>query len=160
MLSILLAGLVLGGVVHFSLLSRFLAGEFRHSFLDPLKYAGIRFIALQETQDLLESGEALFIDSRASREFAAGHIPGALSLPLEEMKGSGGSEEEARKSLSPRLLSFSRDKTLVIYCEGGDCQTSLALARLIHDLGFQDIRVFEGGWAEWSALGLPAEVSR
>lgn len=161
MLLILLAGLVVGGVVHFSLLRRFFGGEFRHSFLDPRKYEGIRFIGLPEAQDLFESGRALFIDSRTGQDFAAGHIPGALSIPLDEIKkGEESAEGERGKSSSQKFLSLARNKTLVVYCEGGDCQTSLALARLIHDLGFRDIRVFEGGWAEWRALGLPIEESR
>jgi 3-mercaptopyruvate sulfurtransferase SseA len=47
---------------------------------------------------------------------------------------------------------------IVVYCEGGDCQSSLALAKRLHDEGFKDIRVMTGGWAEWIKAGLPAET--
>ncbi|MGQ9672409.1 MAG: rhodanese-like domain-containing protein [Candidatus Aminicenantales bacterium] len=164
-LELLLVGLaacVLGGAFHFSLLRRFLSGEFRQSFLDERKYPGLHFIAGGEAQDLWGSGRALFIDSRTHRDYAAGHVPGALSIPLDELKmGSSRRVEETEgRSLHQFLLSYPPDTILVVYCEGGDCQTSIALARLIHGLGFKDIRVFDGGWAEWSALGLPVEESR
>ena len=162
MLLVVVVASVLGGSVHFSLVRRFLGGEFRQSFLDLKKYAGLRFIALDEAQDLFETREAIFIDSRSRQDFATGHVPGALNIPFDEMKEEEvkQGEEASKKSLSQILLSFPPESVLVVYCEGGDCQTSLALARLIHDLGFKDIRVFEGGWAEWSALGLSEEKSR
>ena len=46
---------------------------------------------------------------------------------------------------------------IVVYCEGGDCQSSLLQAKRLSDEGFQDIRVMTGGWAEWKRTGLPAE---
>ena len=49
-------------------------------------------------------------------------------------------------------------RPIVVYCEGGDCQTSTAAARLIHDRGFRDIRVYQGGWADWMSAGLPVEA--
>jgi rhodanese-related sulfurtransferase len=97
-------------------------------------------------------GGLLFIDSRSRDEFSAGHIPGALPVPLEELQRSGMTEAGPGPSLP---LAFPGAQTLVVYCEGGDCRTSLALARIIHDRGYADIRVFSGGWLEWSAAGLP-----
>ncbi len=142
---------LLGGVVNFSLVRRFFAGEYRDSFLPRDKYPGIRLITLAEAEDLFAAGspQAVFVDSRSRREFAAGHIPGSLTIPLEEN----------RKSLPEGVLTYPPEQTLVVYCEGGDCHTSLALARLIHDRGFKDIRIFSGGWEEWIAAGLPVEQS-
>jgi rhodanese-related sulfurtransferase len=142
---------LVGAAVNFSLVRRFFAGEFRDSFLSREKYPGIRLITLAEAEDLFAggSGAAVFVDSRSRREFAAGHIPGALTIPLEEY----------RDFLPEGILAYPPDRTIVVYCEGGDCQTSLALARLIHDRGFRDIRIFTGGWAEWTASGLPVEQS-
>jgi rhodanese-related sulfurtransferase len=142
---------LVGAAVNFSLVRRFFAGEYRDSFLPRDKYPGIRLIALAEAEDLFAGGNgaAVFVDSRSRREFAAGHIPGALTIPLEEN----------REFLPEGVLAYPSDQTLVVYCEGGDCQTSLALARLIHDRGFRDIRVLSGGWEEWTASGLPVEQS-
>ncbi len=142
---------LLGTAVNFSLVRRFFAGEFKDSFLPRDKYPGIRLITLAEAEDLFAAGSpaAVFVDSRSRREFAAGHIPGSLTIPLEEN----------RKSLPEGVLNYPPEQTLVVYCEGGDCHTSLALARLIHDRGFNDIRIFSGGWEEWTAAGLPVEQS-
>jgi 3-mercaptopyruvate sulfurtransferase SseA len=86
----------------------------------------------------------------------AGHIPGALSVPLDAVRQPG------EKDFGPQpagTLDFPGARTLVIYCEGGDCQTSLSLAKIIHDKGHADIRIFTGGWTEWSAAGFPEEKS-
>ncbi len=154
-LLVVAAACVLAGSVHFSLVRRFVGGEFRQSFLDLKKYEGLRFIGGDEAEDLFAAGEALFIDSRSRLDFAAGHIPGALSIPLEEVKG-----EINKKRPIQNLFTLPRDKVLVVYCEGGDCQTSIGLARTIYDFGFKEVRVFEGGWAEWIARGLPVEESK
>jgi len=152
-------GIVLGAVLHFPLLRRFAAGEFRQSFIDRREYAGIRFISLGETQDLFAQkmqGDAglLFIDSRSRDDFAAGHIPGAQAVPLDEVQRP---EKKQAGPEFPWTLDFPGAQTFVVYCEGGDCQTSIALAKLIHDKGYKDVRIFSGGWSEWSAAGLPEE---
>ena len=156
-LVIVVLSILLAAAVHFPLLRRFAAGEFREGFLDRREYSGIRFITLAEAEDLFNRrmrGEEglLFIDSRSQEEFSAGHIPGALPVPLEELKRPGSPEAGPESSLP---LAFPGAQTLVVYCEGGDCRTSLALAKIIHDRGYTDIRVFAGGWLEWNAAGLP-----
>lgn len=158
-LLILVLSSVLGAAVHFPLLRRFAAGEFKQGFVDPREYTGIRFITLAETEDLftqrMQGAEnLLFIDSRSPGDFAAGHIPGALSVPLEKVQPPGKKEAATDQA---GMLNFPGAQTLVIYCEGGDCQASISLAKIIHDRGYQDIRIFAGGWAEWSAAGLPEE---
>jgi len=158
-LLIIVLSIVLGAAVNFPLLHRFAAGEFRQGFIDRREYAGIRFIALAETEDLfaqrMQGAEGLlFIDSRSRDDFAAGHIPGALSVPLERIQRS---RKTAPGSVT---LDFPGAQTLIVYCEGGDCQTSISLAKIIHDKGYKDIRIFAGGWAEWHAAGLPEERSQ
>ena len=145
--AIVILSSILGLAVHFSLVRRFVRGEFKQGFLEPEEFPGIRFIALQETEDLFGRGQAVFVDSRSWAEFKAGHIPGALNIPLEE----------SQRGLSSKLLPYPPERTLVVYCQGGACQASIALAKLIHGLGFRDIRIFAGGWTEWNASGLPQE---
>jgi rhodanese-related sulfurtransferase len=152
---------VLGAAVNFSLLRRFLAGEFRQGFIDEREYSGIRFITLAEAEDLfaqrIQTGQgAVFIDSRSRQDYAAGHIPGALNLPAGEWKDD---KKTPSEGLLTTALSFPEDQVLVVYCEGGDCQTSVSLAQFIHEKGYSDIRILSGGWAEWVAAGLPEESS-
>lgn len=133
--------------VQFPLVKRFARGEFRETFFQPDEYPGIRMVTLQEAEDLWAGGAAVVLDARAARLFAAGHVPRARNLPAAE---SG-------LKIPSDVLEMTRDRTLVVYCEGGDCQSSLALAKRLHDDGFRDVRVFTGGWAEWQEAGLPEE---
>jgi rhodanese-related sulfurtransferase len=140
-------GVLLGAAVHFPLVKRFVRGEFRETFFSRADYPGIRLITIQEAEDLWAAGEAVVFDARPERPFREGHVPGARSLPAVE---SG-------QKLPAEVLELARERTLVVYCEGGDCQSSLALAKRLHDEGFRDIRVMTGGWEEWKKAGLPEE---
>jgi len=142
---IVLLAVAAGTAANGRLIGRFFSGEFRQSFTTPIEYPRIRFITLREAEDLFAAGGAAFLDSRSRAEFGKGHIPGAKSLPLEEN----------RRGVKPEATGIPLERTLVVYCEGGDCQASIGLARLLHDAGFHDIRVLAGGWAEWRAAGLP-----
>jgi len=139
---------LLAAAVHFPLVKRFARGEFRETFLSEAEYPGIRLITLKEGEDLWAAGEAVVFDARAERLFRESHVPRARNLPATESK----------LKIPPDLLELPRERTLVVYCEGGDCQSSLALAKRLHDEGFKDIRVMTGGWAEWIKAGLPAET--
>jgi len=152
LIAVAVLSLVLGTAFNFSLVRRFFKGEFRQGFIDREKYPDIRFITLAEAEDLFSRGQeaAVFIDSRRRDDFAAGHIPGSLSIPLEDHK----------KGVPDGTLAYPSNQILIVYCEGGDCQTSTAVAKLIREKGFQDIRIFSGGWANWSAAGLPVEATR
>lgn len=146
---LVLLSVAAGFATHVPLVKRFLAGEFRETFLSSAEYPGIRLITTREAEDLFAAGGAsLFFDAREAGHFRQGHVPGARSLPYD---GPGTRIPDA-------VLALSRDLTLIVYCEGGDCRSSLGLARLLHDKGFKDIRVMTGGWAEWSQAGLPAET--
>ncbi len=142
---ILALSAVLGLVSNWSLVRRFLKGEFRESFLTEDRYPGIRVISLLEAQDLFFARQAVFLDARSAGLFMDGHVPEARSLPYET----------ARDGMPGEILALDRNGTIVIYCEGGDCQSSLAIAKLLHTKGFTDLRVVEGGWEDWKAAGLP-----
>jgi rhodanese-related sulfurtransferase len=140
---------LIAAAVHLPLIVRFARGEFRDGFFSAAEYPGIRMIGLEETEDLWRTGAALVLDARAEELFARGRVPGALNVPAAE----------AKTELSEELKSADRARAVVVYCEGGDCQSSLALAKRLHDEGFRDIRVFGGGWEAWSEAGLPEEKS-
>ncbi len=142
---ILFLSLIIGLGINFSLIKKYFQGEFEHGFFSSEEYPSITFITIQEAEGLFSEGEALFIDSRTKEAFQAGHILGAVSIPFEERK-----EEDALN-----LLSFPPEGTLVVYCDGSECNSSLELAKLFHKKGFKDIRVFFGGWVEWVREGLP-----
>jgi rhodanese-related sulfurtransferase len=138
---------LVGAAVHFPLVERFARGEFRETFFQSSEYPGIRLIALAEAEDLWAGGTAVVLDARAEGFFKQGHVPGSRNLPAS----ASGFDVPAA------ILEVPKDRTFVVYCEGGDCQSSLALAKHLHEAGFRDVRVFTGGWDEWRAAGLPEE---
>jgi rhodanese-related sulfurtransferase len=141
---IALAAVLLGLSAHFPLFQKFLKGEFRESLFSSDQYPGIILVGLAEAEELFVRGSALFIDSRPKQKFSEGHILNAVSIPHEDNK---------KKLHTP--VTVPLEKTIVVYCDGGDCQESLALAKVLHSQGYKNIRVFTGGWAEWVGSGHP-----
>jgi rhodanese-related sulfurtransferase len=147
-LAIAALAVIVGAAVNVPLIKRFAKGEFRETFFVQADYPGLRLITLQETEDLWRTGVAAFVDARAAELYAQGHVPGALSAPPLETEAS----------LPTFFERLPYEGPVVIYCEGGDCHSSLALAKRLHERGFTDLRVFGGGWEEWRAAGLPEET--
>lgn len=94
-------------------------------------------------EDLLERArrnEVVVIDVRPTEEYDAGHIPGAVSIPMEE--------------LDARLGELPRDAEVIAYCRGSFCVLAPDALRLLRSRGI-DARRLEGGLLEWRAAGLP-----
>ncbi|GHD29307.1 ArsR/SmtB family transcription factor [Nocardiopsis kunsanensis] len=85
------------------------------------------------------SGRALVLDVRPSEEFEAGHLPGAVSIPLEELAG--------------RIDEIPSDVEVVAYCRGRYCVLSHEAARLLREHGHEASPSGEG-ILEWGAEGL------
>jgi len=94
-----------------------------------------------ELQAVLAAGAEL-VDVRNSSEFAAGHIAGAVNLPLGR--------------LAERLDELPRDRPLVIHCQAGS-RASVAIG-LLASRGFGDLRHLAGDYAGWSKSGRPVET--
>ena len=105
-------------------------------------------ISLDYAQMKFQSARIIFLDARLPGDFKAGHIRGAINLPYEEF------EEHATEVL-PKL---NENEEIIAYCDGTECESSLLLARELQELGYKNIKVFFGGWAEWEKAGLSAET--
>jgi rhodanese-related sulfurtransferase len=97
-------------------------------------------ITWEETKTLLASNSAVLVDARPAAAFAAGHIPGAVSLPI--------------LSTAAKLVEFRRlydaHTPLIVYCASASCPVADHMAqRLINDSGYLSVRVFSGGYLEW-----------
>jgi rhodanese-related sulfurtransferase len=92
----------------------------------------------------VKSGAVMVLDVRPAEEYAAGHIPGAVSLPLEE--------------LEQRLAELPRDREIVAYCRGPYCVMALDAVDQLRARGLRAVRL-EEGVPDWRARGLPVEVS-
>jgi rhodanese-related sulfurtransferase/DNA-binding transcriptional ArsR family regulator len=92
-----------------------------------------------ELLDRVSRGEVTVLDVRPREEYAAGHIPGAVSVPLGELAGY--------------LDRLPRDREVVAYCRGPYCVLALDAVDLLSDHGFRATRL-EDGVAEWRGAGL------
>ena len=89
----------------------------------------------------LKRGEDLVVlDVRPAEEFAAGHLPAAISIPLADLRR--------------RLRELPRDKEVVAYCRGPYCAFAHKAVRVLKQAGFRARRL-EDGLPEWKAAGLP-----
>lgn len=89
------------------------------------------------------AGEVTVLDVRPAEEFAAGHLPGAINIPLSELEA--------------RLGELRPDQEVVAYCRGPYCVLSYdAVARLrVHGL---QARRLKDGYPEWKIAGLPVDA--
>lgn len=97
-------------------------------------------IPLQELVKRLRSGATTLLDVRPSDEYAAGHLPGALNIPLAEL-------EERLRELSP-------DREVVAYCRGPYCLLANRAVALLRARGIHAVRL-EEGYPQWRAEGFP-----
>jgi len=101
-------------------------------------------VTLQEAKALWNSGTALFLDARATADYQAGHIAGALSLPIDEF-------DNHYPQIQPMLTT---DTTIVAYCDGLDCDLSHRLIDRLRELDYHNVRLLVNGWTTWHAAGL------
>jgi rhodanese-related sulfurtransferase len=101
--------------------------------------------SLMQVQELHRSNEAVIIDAREGSVYLAGHIKGAVSLPLGELEGR----------LPGFFAKVPFSKVLIIYCGGFGCHDSKTLGTELLKKGYQQVLIFEGGYPEWKSAGLP-----
>ena len=89
---------------------------------------------------LVSEGAVTVLDVRPVEEYNAGHIPGALSIPLKE--------------LMLRLTELPHDQEIVAYCRGPYCVLSIEAVEMLRARGFQAVRL-EEGIQDLRAMGFP-----
>jgi rhodanese-related sulfurtransferase/predicted transcriptional regulator len=103
--------------------------------------ARLQAIGRRELVARLEAGDVVLLDVRPSPEFEAGHIPGARSVPVEELR--------------QYLRALPKDAEVVAYCRGPYCVYADDAVRLLRRRGYRAWRL-EDGFPEWKRAGLPA----
>lgn len=105
---------------------------------------GIDLLTKEElAKRLRRKDDLLVLDVRPTQEYAAGHLPGAVSIPVAELKR--------------RLSELPKNKEIVAYCRGSFCAFAPEAARYLDKKGFRT-RLLDGGLPDWAAAGLPVET--
>ncbi|HBA83140.1 MAG TPA: ArsR family transcriptional regulator [Verrucomicrobia bacterium] len=91
----------------------------------------------------VREGRVTVLDVRPAEEFKAGHIPGAVSVPLAELRR--------------RMKSLPRNREVVAYCRGPYCVLAVKAVELLRQEGFRASRL-EDGVPDWRAQGFDVEV--
>jgi len=99
-------------------------------------------VTAEELARRLDEDDVVVLDVRPSDEYSAGHIPGAVSIPANELK--------------QRLADIPRKKEIVAYCRGPYCVFADQAVNELLANGFKARRL-EVGLPDWRALGLPVE---
>ncbi len=97
-------------------------------------------VSRKELVRRIKDGQVTVLDVRPEDEFAAGHLPRAINIPLRE--------------LPRRLRDLPKNREVVAYCRGPYCVLAFEAAALLRKHGY-DVRRLEGGYPEWEAAGLP-----
>lgn len=117
-----------------------------HTELARRAYLGPEDTEAVGTDELLRrlaSGDAVVVDVRPDPEYAGGHLPGAVHIPLDE--------------LSDRIAELPRDREVVAYCRGQYCVLAHDAVRLLGAQGFRARRAADGV-LEWRLAGVPVET--
>jgi rhodanese-related sulfurtransferase len=99
-------------------------------------------ITMKELRKRLHAHQVVVLDVRPAEEYQSGHIPGAISIPLTELKN--------------RLAEIPRRREVVAYCRGPYCVLSVDAMAMLRKAGYRAVRL-KDGFPEWKEAGLPVE---
>jgi len=115
-------------------------------------------ISTEQFRAILSNKSAVVLDARPYREYAMGHIPGALNVAAKP--GVPMSAYVSDVAEVDRLVGGNRYTALVLYCNGPFCGKSRRLAGELLSLGFKDVRRYQLGIPVWRALGGVTVIER
>jgi len=104
-----------------------------------------KHIKLEQAYKLYKQN-ILFIDAREKADYQLGHIKGALNLPFDSFN-----------KYEHILKEIPKDKIIVTYCAGTDCDLSILLGNKLLSLGYKKTYIFFGGWNDWQQANFPVE---
>lgn len=104
---------------------------------------GLEAIDMATLQDRVDHDAVILVDVRPPDEYAAGHWPGALSMPVE--------------TLADHLEDLPRDRMIAAYCRGPYCVLSVQAVALLRQQGIHAVRLLDDV-SQWRARGWPVAV--
>jgi rhodanese-related sulfurtransferase len=90
----------------------------------------------------------VLVDALSPMSFAASHLPGAISIPPTRVA-----------QIAPQRIP-DLDASIVVYCAGPDCDSSVLVGERLVELGYRTVVHYRDGKSGWAAAGLPLEGGR
>ena len=131
----------------------------------PRSNARLR-LTTADVRGLIGSPDVMLLDGRAPAEFRGqegnarrlGHIPGAINVPVATTTEPGTGRFRSADSLRATLLKGGVTRGYRLVCYDGSGVAAAKLAFVLTLLGYDDVSLYDGGWAEWGdRLDLPVE---
>lgn len=104
-------------------------------------FSGIPSLSPYAATQLLNEGDAVFLDVRDEKEFKSGHIKGARSIPVKEL------DQQMHD------IEKFKERDVVVYCDNG-MRTSRVTGKLKKQ-GFTQLKTIAGGLVQWEKANLP-----
>lgn len=109
--------------------------------------AGIKLADTVEARRIAQARSHLILDARPAKDYAGGHLPGAISLPLDDYD-----------NVFPHVvILLMTGQPVMTYCSGLVCDESFLLTRRLLEQGFTNVVLYGGGFEEWTAAGFEVE---
>ena len=118
-------------------------GDWEHHIETKAFRAGIPVTFLAGARERSGNPAVVVLDARVPEQYAAGHLPGAYNLPVGE----------AEHGLVAFAHLLTMETSILVYCGGPDCGDALELAVKLRAIGFRDVTLYPGGYAEWTTYG-------
>ena len=112
---------------------------------EAIAFTEPKAVTLEQAYKLFNNG-VQFIDARDESDFLAGHITNSINIPFDDFDNH-----------QQKLEQLSKEKPLVIYCAGTDCDLSILLGNLLFGKGYKQVYIFFGGWLEWLNADYPVK---
>jgi len=121
--------------------------KIKEEIKEVIAFTEPKAITLEQAFALFNKG-ITFVDSRDEADYIIGHITNSINIPFDDFDNH-----------KQKLEKLSKEKPLVIYCAGTDCDLSHLLGNLLFEQGYKQVYVFFGGWNEWLNASYPTEKS-
>lgn len=99
---------------------------------------GTRPVTFSEFDEMSRTGEVILVDVRPPSEFDAGHVEGAVNIPVAD--------------LATRMIELPPNASVVAYCRGPYCVMAATAVTRLRESGYQAVRL-EGGYPQWRDAG-------
>lgn len=112
---------------------------------EAITFTEPKAITLEQAYTLFNR-DVKFVDARDEADYLAGHITNSINIPFDDFDNH-----------KQKLEMLAKEKPMVIYCGGTDCDLSHLLANLLFEKGYKQVYVFFGGWFDWLSANYPVD---